>query len=164
MTGKINQIPCQKIISGGQTGVDRGALDACLEDNFDCGGWCPNGRLAEDGKIPENYPLKEMKEKDYSFRTRQNVIDSDGTLIIAPANLTGGTILTRQYTTEQKKPLLIISSEQDIQSITKWLTTNNIKTINVAGPRLSEWNEGYLISFSIISKLINEIKKISTDI
>jgi hypothetical protein len=72
----------EKIISGGQTGVDRGALDAALEASFPCGGWCPKGRKAEDGPIPARYPLKEMDGPAYRLRTERNVRDSDGTLIL----------------------------------------------------------------------------------
>jgi len=107
------QIPCQKIISGGQTGVDRGALDASLKNNFSCGGWCPKGRLAEDGIIHKKYPLNEMIDTTYSSRTKQNVIDSDGTLIIFPGTLSGGTLLTRQIANELSKPLYLYKKESN---------------------------------------------------
>jgi predicted Rossmann fold nucleotide-binding protein DprA/Smf involved in DNA uptake len=151
------QIPCQKIISGGQTGVDRGTLDACLNNDFPCGGWCPKGRLAEDGILSDKYPLIEMKEREYSFRTRQNVIDSDGTLILSSGKMTGGTLLTKQIANEFKKPVLIIAPATNTQNIIKWLIKNDIKILNVAGPRQSEWKEGYSASFKIISNLICEI-------
>lgn len=80
-----------KIISGGQTGVDRGALEAALEAGIECGGTCPAGRKAEDGIIPEIYPLTELESTVYSDRTRKNVIDSDATLIIHFGRLEGGT-------------------------------------------------------------------------
>ena len=143
MTKNKYQILCQKIISGGQTGVDRGALDACLEYNFPCGGSCPKGRLAEDGIISEKYPLAETKEKENNFRTRQNVIDSDATLIISPEKLTGGTMWTKKYSNEFKKPLLILSYEKTqsshfINNLLSWLIQNRISILNVAGPRKSE--------------------------
>lgn len=72
----------EKIVSGGQTGVDRGALDASLKSNFPCGGWCPGDRSAEDGTIPERYPLTPLPGGGFRQRTRQNVADSDGTLIL----------------------------------------------------------------------------------
>ena len=159
MTIECLQIPCQKIISGGQTGVDRGALDACLKNNFPCGGWCPNGRLAEDGIISDKYPLEETQQKDYSFRTRQNVIDSDATLIISPQKLSGGTRLTQQFTEEYKKPVLLSSPETKVRIIINWLIENKIRIMNVAGPRKSEWNKGYDISFKLTSAIVNEIKK-----
>ena len=73
-----------RIISGGQTGVDRGALDAALKASISCGGWGPKGRKAEDGPIPERYPLQELPGADYLHRTRRNVVDSDGTDGLAP--------------------------------------------------------------------------------
>lgn len=152
------QIPCQKIISGGQTGVDRGALDACLINKFPCGGWCPKGRIAEDGFIVEKYPLNEMNDTAYSSRTRQNVIDSDATLIISSEKLTGGTLLTRQVAIEFKKPLFILKEETNADSIVDWLFENNIGILNVAGPRQSEWSLGYKISFDTVSNIVNEIK------
>ena len=91
-----------RIISGGQTGVDRAALDAALEYNFPCGGWCPKGRLAEDGIISQKYPLKETESSEYEVRTKLNVRGSDGTLILTWGKPTGGTTLTvefaKQYT------------------------------------------------------------------
>ena len=88
------QIPCQKIISGGQTGVDRGTLDACIEKTFPCGGWCPLGRLAEDGIIPDIYPLSETQEEDYAIRTQKNVRDTDATLLLFGDENSPGTELT----------------------------------------------------------------------
>jgi hypothetical protein len=84
-----------KIISGGQTGVDRGALEAALSASFPCGGWCPAGRKAEDGVIPEKYPVTPLPGGGYRARTRKNVQESDGTVILAPGELTGETALTR---------------------------------------------------------------------
>ena len=84
------------IISGGQTGVDRGALDAALRLGIPCGGWCPAGRRAEDGRIDSRYPLRESNSADYSARTYQNVFAAEGTLIISPQPLVKGTLLTRQ--------------------------------------------------------------------
>ncbi|PSQ85488.1 MAG: molybdenum cofactor carrier, partial [Bacteroidetes bacterium QH_2_63_10] len=84
----------RKIISGGQTGVDRAALDAALAFNVPVGGWCPKGRRAEDGQIPDRYPLEETPSEAYEQRTAWNVRDSDGTLIITDGSLEGGTALT----------------------------------------------------------------------
>jgi len=152
------QIPCQKIISGGQTGVDRGALDASLKNNFSCGGWCPKGRLAEDGIIHKKYPLNEMIDTTYSSRTKQNVIDSDGTLIIFPGTLSGGTLLTRQIANELSKPLYLYKKESNYKFLINWLVENDIKVLNVAGPRESEWKKGYKITFKTVSNIINEVK------
>lgn len=130
-----------KIISGGQTGVDRAALDAALETGIPCGGWCPKGRKAEDGRIADKYPLKETTSSKYAVRTEWNVRDSDGTLVITRGTPTGGTAYTIACVRIHKKPALVIDldhfpkDETDI--LTAWLTANNIQTLNVAGPRES---------------------------
>src|SRR5205814_4751854 len=97
-----------KIISGGQTGVDRGALDAALAFEVECGGWCPAERLAEDGTIPEHYPVVELANAGYAARTARNVADSDGTLIISNGEPIGGTRETAERCVEMQKPYLII--------------------------------------------------------
>ena len=157
------QIACQKIISGGQTGVDRGALDACLEHSFDCGGWCPNGRMAEDGAIDEKYPLHETEEKEYGARTIKNVEDADGTLIIAPANITGGTLFTYEIAKKNIKPVLHITpvpadNSLKLSSIVDWLISNSIKTLNVAGPRESQWPGAYTKSRQLVGELLRLIQ------
>jgi hypothetical protein len=97
-----------KIISGGQTGVDRGALDAALDLGVECGGWCPAGRLAEDGTIPDRYPVIELTDGGYAERTTKNVADSDGTLVISNGEPVGGTRETVERCVEMQKPYLII--------------------------------------------------------
>ena len=84
----------KKIISGGQTGADRAGLDVALTVGLPIGGWCPQGRRAEDGPIPDGYPLVETAERNYQTRTRRNVEDSDGTLILNLGKLDGGTAFT----------------------------------------------------------------------
>lgn len=128
-----------KIISGGQTGVDRAALDAALALGIPCGGWCPKGRRAEDGVIPDRYPLTETETKDYRERTRRNVHDSDGTLILLHGPLSGGTALTRRLAKEMGKPYLVVDLAQrpSVSHVRGWLASNNIHTLNVAGPRES---------------------------
>jgi hypothetical protein len=101
-----------KIISGGQTGVDRGALDAALELGFSCGGWCPAGRLAEDGTIAKRYPVVELPDARYAERTARNVADSDGTLIISNGEPIGGTRETIDRCVEMDKPHLVIDCER----------------------------------------------------
>ena len=132
-----------KIISGGQTGVDRGALDAALELGIDCGGTCPAGRKAEDGVIPEKYPLTELDSTVYSDRTRKNVIDSDATLIIHFGQLEGGTAYTRQCCIDENKLYLVLDAsmaDQDdlVQRIVNFIGQNRIQVLNVAGPRASK--------------------------
>jgi hypothetical protein len=132
-------LPVRRIVSGGQTGVDRGALDAALELNLPHGGWCPRGRLAEDGTIPERYRLQESKSPKYHHRTRKNVLDSDATLILHRGPLSGGTELTRQFAERHNKPLLLVDLCDDPQaaSVRAWLVEHAVETLNIAGPRES---------------------------
>jgi predicted Rossmann fold nucleotide-binding protein DprA/Smf involved in DNA uptake len=127
------------IVSGGQSGVDRAALDFALQNNISCGGWCPKGRLAEDGIIPEFYPLKESGSSDPSKRTRLNVDHSDGTLIIYQEKMDEGTRLTHDYARQKAKPLLIhiANKKPDTAAFNKWLESNHITILNIAGPRES---------------------------
>ena len=97
-----------KIISGGQTGVDRAALDVALELGIPCGGWCPKGRKAEDGPIDPKYPLKETKSTQYHFRTIANVMEADATLILTSGIPTGGTAFIIEVALKHKKPYLVI--------------------------------------------------------
>src|SRR5437764_3919169 len=101
-----------KVISGGQTGVDRGALDAALALQVECGGWCPAGRLAEDGTIPKRYPVMELANAGYAERTARNVADADGSLIISKGEPSGGTRETVDRCIEMAKPYLLIDSER----------------------------------------------------
>ena len=94
----------EKIVSGGQTGVDRAALDVAMSLGIPCGGWCPKGRKAEDGRIPDRYPLRETDSASYRKRTILNVADSDGTLILAVGELRGGTLATKRAASELRKP------------------------------------------------------------
>jgi hypothetical protein len=129
----------KKIISGGQTGVDRAALDAALELGLDCGGWCPKGRAAEDGVIPLRYPLIETTSDKYALRTEWNVRDSDGTLIVTRGQPTGGTAFTIDVTKRLKKPCLIVdlNDQSAPDTVAPWLAGNQIRVLNVAGPRES---------------------------
>ena len=129
-----------KIISGGQTGVDRGGLDAALKYNFPCGGWCPEGRRAEDGIISSYYPLSEMPTARYLDRTRRNVEDSDGTLIITRGFPVGGTKETINFACRLSKPYMIVDLEKDISicAICAWIKSSHIEVLNVAGPRESK--------------------------
>lgn len=135
--------PLRKIVSGGQTGVDRAALDVALHLEIEHGGWCPKGRRSEDGAIPAVYQLRETVERDYSIRTERNVIDSDGTLILFESEVTGGTLLTLKQAQKHCRPFLCIDLKQfDDSSVTppdilNWLQDKNIAVLNVAGPRES---------------------------
>jgi hypothetical protein len=105
-----------KIVSGGQTGVDRGALDAALAAEFPCGGWCPEDRAAEDGPIEARYPLTPMARGGYRERTRQNVLDSDGTAILFYGVLGGGTLLTLNLCKREGKPHVVIDANKTSES------------------------------------------------
>ena len=137
-----------KIISGGQTGVVRAALDAALRHGINCGGWCPAGRLDEFGKIPDHYPIQELKDGGFTERTLQNVKDSDGTVVIYPGELRGGTEQTIRFCADLKRPHRLIdasklSLERASEQIADFVCENKIGILNVAGPRQSEWPEGY---------------------
>jgi hypothetical protein len=129
----------EKIISGGQTGVDRGALDAAIALGIPHGGWCPRGRLAEDGSIPDVYQLAETDLPDYPQRTERNVLESDGTLILCHGAPVGGTELTRRLATRYGKPCLVANLDTySAADILAWLASANIRVLNVAGPRESQ--------------------------
>ncbi len=129
-----------KIISGGQTGADRAALDWAFEHGVPRGGWCPAGRLAEDGVIPARYPLDEMIEGGYLERTRANVRDSDATLIITlAADLSGGSKETARFATELRKPCLHVHPSMDWKkALGRWVRPRGKFVLNVAGPRASK--------------------------
>jgi hypothetical protein len=129
-----------KIISGGQTGVDRAALDVALELGLPCGGWCPKGRRAEDGPIDERYPLTETPWDGYPQRTRWNVRDSDGTLVLTLGVVSGGTALTIEYAERMDRPLLVLdlTTEPDPGVVRKWAKKHHVHVLNVAGPREGE--------------------------
>ncbi len=131
-----------KIISGAQTGVDRAALDSALQHGVDCGGWCPEGRLAEDGRIPPAYPVTELPGGGYPERTRKNVQDSDGTVIVYFGELSGGTEKTLRYCLDEGKPYLLldareIDSRRAAARIFEFFRGHDGGRLNFAGPRAS---------------------------
>ena len=133
----------KKIICGGQTGVDRAALDFALENGIDCGGWCPRGRKAEDGVIPEHYPLEETEKDIFEERTEKNVVESDGTLILSNGfTLRGGTLYTYGMLRKHDKPVLVLNLNDNFEinfaAFTEWINKNNIETLNISGNRESE--------------------------
>src|SRR6187401_2243386 len=129
----------RKIISGGQTGVDRGALDAAIDLGLEHGGWCPMGRMAEDDFIPTRYALRQTDTKNYAQRTERNLMQADGTLILYRGELSGGTYLTFQLCKRSARPLLLVDLARgyDAAVIRRWLADQRIVTLNVAGPRES---------------------------
>ena len=133
----------ERVVSGGQTGVDRAALDVALARGLACGGWCPRGRRAEDGPIDRRYPLRETAGEDPAERTRLNVRDSDGTLIIARGEPTGGTKLSGEMAAELGRPCLRIDPAATdrgaaCKRVRRWAARESIGVLNVAGPRESE--------------------------
>lgn len=149
----------RKIISGGQTGVDRAALDAALQFGVPIGGWCPHGRHAEDGPIPEKYPLEETPDEAYAQRTAWNVRDSDGTLVIVeekePA---GGTALAIEKAAHHGRPVLTIHTNDpaNVAAIWAWTREHDVRVLNVAGPRASEANGIYDAARSILERFLRE--------
>ena len=129
------------IISGGQTGVDRAALDAALQVGLSMDGWCPRGRLAEDGPLPVHYPLRETPSANYAQRTEWNVRDSDGTLILTYGRLLGGTALTLRLADQLGRPSLRINLAEPTQRrgaaqrIMTWVEEHSLSRLNIAGPR-----------------------------
>lgn len=153
------ELPVKKIISGGQTGVDRAALDVAIELGIEHGGACPKGRLAEDGEIPEVYNLQETRSDDPKVRTRRNIRDADATLIISPRPLTGGTAATERIATKRGRPFMIISPNDKVeiaQTVREWLIANKVETLNVAGPRASEVPDIYHLAMAILLAILRE--------
>lgn len=150
-----------RVVSGGQTGVDRAALDAAMAVGLPVGGWCPAGRRAEDGPIDPRYPLRETEAVGYRMRTRFNVRDSDGTLIVAPAELTGGTAYTVACAERFERPchhLVVDAAGQpdaspDLDAVAEWLRAHQIRVLNVAGPRESTVPGIYASARTVLSAL-----------
>ena len=133
----------EKIISGAQTGVDRAGLDFAIEYGIEHGGYCPKGRKAEDGRIPDKYTLIETASSGYSKRTEKNLTEADGTLILYIGKITGGTLLTANLCKNKNKPFFIRDldnlNKNDVKiKFNQWLKENNIKVLNIAGSRESK--------------------------
>ena len=129
----------KKVVSGGQTGVDRAALDAAIYVGLEHGGWCPRGRKAEDGTVPPNYQLQETEAPQYAVRTERNVVDSDATLILHVGELSGGTRYTHAMAVKHDRPVHLIDLGQpiDFAAARDWLRQTGVVVLNVAGPRES---------------------------
>lgn len=146
-----------KIVSGGQTGVDRAALDVALELGIEAGGWCPRGRLAEDGVIPAGYPLEETETSDYAVRTELNVRDSDGTLVITWAPPSEGTAYTVGMARKHGKPCFVVDLREDDtpDAAARWLDEHRIRVLNVAGPRASKFPHIYDLAVDFLGRLLH---------
>jgi len=151
-----------RIVSGGQTGVDRGALDAALTAGAPCGGWCPAGRIAEDGRIPAHYPLQDLPGAGYRERTLRNVQDSDATLIIYYVEPEGGTRQTLEFCIECGKPQLLIdaatlSAEEAARQVEAFVRERDIRTLNVAGPRASKQPFAHAYARQALSQALSRL-------
>ena len=150
----------KKIISGGQTGADQAALDVAIKLKISHGGWLPKGRLTEKGALENKYKLKELPTTSYEKRTKKNIIDSDGTLILSNGILTGGSLLTKEYAFFLKKPhlhidLLSTSFIDAIYYIRVWVDKYNIKILNIAGSRASKDPNIYKRTFDLLCMLFD---------
>ena len=155
--------------------MDRGALDAALVAGFPCGGWCPTDREAEDGPIPERYPLTPLPAEfsaenrqraparqvgeQYRARTLRNIQDSDGTAILFSESLTGGTLLTRNLCVRGKKPFIVLDAKQMTKlraadAISRFVEEYEIQVLTVAGPRLSGWPQGFRFALAVVSEVL----------
>lgn len=156
---------CQHIVSGGQTGADRAALDFAIENGYTHGGWAPAGRQAEDGAIPLKYQLTVLPDGGYRARTRRNVEDSDGTLIFNLGELDGGTLATKQFAEVLGKPYLVVKvdsgvSDDTLAGLIGWLCEHNLRTLNVAGPRESKRPGIYALTRQLLSSVHARVPKV----
>ena len=147
----------EKMIAGGQTGVDRAALDAALELEIPCGGWCPQGRKAEDGPLAARYPLTETPSAEYAQRTEWNVRDSDGTLVLTRGTPTEGTAFTIAVAARLGRPCLVLDlDERPAESAVRaWVTDHGVRVLNVAGPRESKCPGIYEEASHLLRKLLS---------
>jgi hypothetical protein len=151
-----------RIISGGQTGVDRAALDAALYLGIPCGGWCPQGRLAEDGPISDTYPLKETPSARYEERTLWNVRDADATMILVESSeLSGGTLFTHQVATGLRKPCLVhvLNAHSSITIAADWIHRHGVQVLNVAGPRENGQQGIYRPAYTFVLNLLRFVEE-----
>ncbi len=152
----LNYSGITKIVSGGQSGVDRSSLDVALSLDIPCGGWCPLGRWAVDGKIPPHYPLVECEDRDPARRTELNVRDSDATLVIGSGQELDGTALTIQCARLYGRPLLIMDPEEWApRDFDAWAERYQPRVLNIAGPRESTSPGIYGLSYRLLHDLLS---------
>jgi hypothetical protein len=152
----------RRLVSGGQTGVDRAALDIAIELGIEHGGWCPRGRRAEDGPLDERYLLTETKSANYAVRTERNVIDSDATLILYRKPLSSGTRLTLRLAQKHERDYLLVEIGDDADGsadeVIRWINSISsieAKTLNVAGPRESSRPTIYEHARAVLKKALD---------
>lgn len=155
----MDGVMIKKIISGGQTGADRAGLDVALKVGIPHGGWIPKGRKTEDGPLPDTYQLHEMPTTSYPKRTEQNILDSDGTLIVSHGKLNGGSALTRKLAKKHNRPCIHLDmnklSINDASNAVKaWIEENEIQVLNVAGPRASKDMAIYNVTMKILETFL----------
>ena len=146
---------CGHIVSGGQTGADRAALDFAIEHGYTHGGWAPSGRKAEDGTVPLKYQLTALADGGYRQHTRSNVEDSDGTLIVNSGELNGGTFVTQTFAEQMGKPYFVAQLDAGNQAdavakLLVWLRQHAIQKLNVAGPRESKRPSIYRLTIEFL--------------
>ena len=149
----------KKIISGGQTGVDQAALDAAIAHGMQYGGWLPAGRRTENGPLSARYTMQVLTTGGYPDRTRKNILDSDGTLIITKGPLTGGSALTARIANNRAKPLLhidltLLDNTRCKVILNEWLRNHQPESLNIAGPRASSDATIYDNAFALVSELL----------
>ncbi|MFZ5572544.1 MAG: putative molybdenum carrier protein [Thermodesulfobacteriota bacterium] len=153
-----------QIISGGQTGADQAGLDTAIRLGIPHGGWIPKGRRTEAGPLPECYHLREMDTTGYPRRTEQNILDADATLIVSHGRLTGGSKLTAALARKHGRPSLhlnlkSISRAAAGRRLAVWLAENNVRILNVAGPRASEDPRIYAAVVQLLESVLDTGKK-----
>ena len=150
----------RRVVSGGQAGVDRAALDVALALGMACGGWCPRGRAAEDGPIGARYPMAETPARGSLQRTRWNVRDSDGTLVLLRGRLDGGTLQAARHATALGRPLHVVDLEgpAGIAATRRWLRARRITVLNVAGPRESSRPGIHLQAADFLRALLGSLR------
>ncbi|MBN2398303.1 MAG: putative molybdenum carrier protein [Deltaproteobacteria bacterium] len=151
----------EKIVSGGQTGADRAALDAAIRLGIPHGGWIPKGRRTEGGFLPARYHMREMPTADYAARTERNVLDSDGTLIVSHGSLDGGSALTEAFAEQHGRPHIHLDMDrlpvrEAADALKRWISDNAIRVLNVAGPRESRDPDIYRVTAAVLETLFRE--------
>ncbi len=152
------------VISGGQTGVDQGALAAALALGAKCGGYCPAGRRSEAGAIPARFPVVELATTGYRARTLKNVRAADGTVIVFFGALSGGTALTLNYCKSERSPFVLIdgtgitAEQAAVELCLDFVRKNNVRILNVAGPRAGSEPRAHDYAYALICRLLGELR------
>ncbi len=162
--GAVHPVRVPEVVSGGQTGVDQGALAAALAVGAACGGWCPEGRRSEAGPIPAMYPVAELPGAGYRKRTLRNVLDSDGTAIVYHGELEGGTRLTWESCEQHGRPSVLIDAsalgiDQAVDTLVGFVTSKGLTVLNVAGPRASKWPAAFDYAQMLVTGMLERLMR-----